>query len=324
MSKVPRFISRQLARIYSERNLFRINSPVFLPFYHVVSNQVLPHILNYPFRNIDAFEKELDFMLSHFKPVSLSELIHIDKTDEKIFHISFDDGLKECAEIIAPLLIKKGVPATFFINSGFVDNKDLFHRYKASLILSGLRKNENKNALKLLKEHNLNGSGILQTGIEQKEILNTAAKMLGIDFQEFLSIQKPYLSTKQILSLKEQGFSIGAHSVNHAEFYKLSEDEQFGEIKRSIDWLLEKINPSVKSFSFPFTDNGVSRNLITRLRKENICDITFGTAGLKYDECDSHFQRFPVEQKGDFILNLKTEWIYFIIRDKLGKSIVKH
>ena len=49
--------------------------------------------------------------------------------------LSFDDGLVECHQVIAPLLMTKGVPATFFLNNHFIDNRDLFFRYKASLII---------------------------------------------------------------------------------------------------------------------------------------------------------------------------------------------
>ncbi|NCB09485.1 MAG: hypothetical protein EOM73_15150, partial [Bacteroidia bacterium] len=120
MRKTLRLTSKQLGRVVPAKALFKLATPPFLPFYHVVSDQKLPHIQNYPFRTVRQFQSELDFFLKHFKPVSLQYLIENPKTTEKIFHISFDDGLKECAEIIAPILLQKGIPATFFINPGFV------------------------------------------------------------------------------------------------------------------------------------------------------------------------------------------------------------
>lgn len=324
MKEFPRFVSFQLGRLFSVQSLLKINTPVFHPFYHVVSNEKLPHILNYDYRNTAQFEKELDFYLKYFKPVSLSELMTEKKSDRKIFHLSFDDGLKECAEIIAPVLLKKGIPASFFVNPGFVDNHRLFHKYKASLILGKLKESPDLKAEQILREQNLNGEQILKASILQENILDEIAVLLGINFDEFLAKQKPYLSTAQILKLKEQGFSIGAHSFYHSEFWKISEEEQFKEIKSSMKWLLEKINPKIKAFSFPFTDSGVSLNVMKALKKENICDITFGTAGIKYDELEWHFQRYPVEKNGDFLLNLKAELVYFKLRKQIGKATVKH
>jgi peptidoglycan/xylan/chitin deacetylase (PgdA/CDA1 family) len=324
MNIFPRFISKQIGRLIPDQMLFNSRAPIFLPFYHVVSNQKLPYILNYPYRNSKHFEEELDYYLKFFKPVALEYLINNTQTNEKVFHLSFDDGLRECAEIIAPILLKKGIPATFFVNSGFIDNQALFHKYKASLILSALMAAPNSKAGLFLKSNGLNRGNILQSSINQVGILDEAANILGIDFSAILKNEQPYLTTQQVLTLKESGFSIGAHSQNHPEFWKISEEKQLIEIKGSMDWVVEKFNPTIKTFSFPFTDSGVSLNLLQKLKSENICDLTFGTAGLKHDECTTHFQRYPAEQKKDFKLNLKSEWVYYKFRKAIGKATVTH
>lgn len=324
MNEFPRFVSKQFGKLIPFQQLLKLKTPVFLPFYHVVSNEKLPHIVNYNYRNISQFENELDFYLKYFKPVSLAELISEKDSDKKIFHLSFDDGLKECAEIIAPVLLKKGIPATFFINTGFVDNERLFHKYKASLIFNRLLEKSVQQAEKVLKEHNLSGKDILKAAFHQDEILNETAGLLKIDFIDYLKTHKPYLTTDQILKLKSDGFSIGAHSFSHPEFWKISEHEQLDEVEKSMQWLVENINPEIRAFSFPFTDSGVSRKVLNTLKTENICDVTFGTAGVKYDVIDSHFQRYPVEKEGDFLLNLKEEFVYLALRKIIGKATVKH
>ena len=156
-----RYISRQLARFYNDEYLFKARTPVFLPFYHVVSDSKLPHVLNYPYRNTHQFIRELDYLLTHFNPVSLEDLLSKENIGKPVFHLSFDDGLKECTEVIAPLLVNKGIPATFFINSGFVDNKTLFHRYKASLIQTSLSQKENPEAMQFLNHHEIDLQNIL-------------------------------------------------------------------------------------------------------------------------------------------------------------------
>jgi len=324
MNEFPRFVSKQFGKLVPLQSLLKLTTPVFQPFYHVVSDEKLPHILNYKYRNVSEVEKELEFYLQHFKPVSLDELLKTKNGHRNIFHLSFDDGLKECAEIIAPVLLKKGIPATFFVNPGFVDNQKLFHKYKASLILNHLKMIPDFQVERFLKKHHLQGEYILKATILQENILDEAATILGINFNDFLENQKPYLTTIQILNLKNEGFSIGAHSFNHPEFWKISEKEQMKEVKKSMNWLSEKINPAIKAFSFPFTDSGVSLKVLESLKSENICDVTFGTAGIKYDELEYHFQRYPVERPGDFVQNLKAELVYFVLRKQIGKATVKH
>ncbi len=295
-----------------------------MPFYHVVSNEKLPHILNYPYRNTKQFEKELDFFLRHFEPVSLKELAEKQNLKHNSFHLSFDDGLRECADVIAPILLKKGIPATFFVNTAFINNKNLFHKYKASLILNRLREKENTEVVKLLSKSGLKSKEILKASISQTRILDQAARLLDVDFSEFLENQKPYLTTSQLIRLAKKGFSIGAHSHKHPEFENLSTFEQLEEIKTSMKALKQLVRTSVKAFSFPFTDWGVPAEVLQKIRGEHICDITFGTAGLKYDEFEFHLQRYPVEKTGSFLSELKGEWVYFILRDWIGKSTVKH
>jgi peptidoglycan/xylan/chitin deacetylase (PgdA/CDA1 family) len=324
MRNFPRFVSKQIGRVLPEQKLFNTNAPPFLPFYHTVSNKNLPYILNYPFKNSTQFEKELDYYLKYFNPVSLDYLAENPKPNNNVFHLSFDDGLRECEKLIAPVLLKKGIPATFFVNSGFANNRSLFHRYKASLILSELKSNPNSDVELLLKKGGLNQENILQANISRVEILNNAAELLKINFSEFLQNEKPYLTSDQIDKLKKQGFSIGAHSENHPEFWSISEEDQYNEVKQSMDWVVQNFNPQIKTFAFPFTDSGVSLKLLQKLQSENICDLTFGTAGLKYDECKNHFQRYPAEQAGNFKLNLKSEFVYFKLRHIIGKSTVKH
>lgn len=324
MVNFPRYISKQIGNFFPADKLFQNKTPVFHPFYHVVSNTRLPYILNYPFLNEKQLEQELDYYLKYFEAVSLVDLYKNPKTSEKVFHLSFDDGLRECAEIIAPLLLKKGIPATFFVNSAFVDNKELFHRYKASLILSKIRHSPNLEAETLLHKNGLDRNNILRANFSQNNILDAAAKLLELDFTTFLNQNKPYLTSEQIKKLSKDGFSIGGHSHKHPEFWKISEKQQLKHITKSMDWVNENINTDIKAFSFPFTDVGISAKLIKRLKDENICDITFGTAGLKYDEIDSHFQRYPAEQLGNFRENLKSEFVYFKLRKIIGKETVRH
>jgi peptidoglycan/xylan/chitin deacetylase (PgdA/CDA1 family) len=261
--------------------------------------------------------------MKHFRPVPLSDLIH-KNPDGKHFHLSFDDGLRECAEVIAPLLIQMGIPASFFINTAFTDNKKLFHRYKASLILSHLKKNPHAEAEQFLLRENLNGEKILQAKIAQTPLLDTVANLIGLNFDEFLRQQQPYMSTEQIKKVASQGFTVGAHSHNHPEFAEISFEKQMAEVRTSMGQLGEIVKTEIRAFSFPFTDSGVSGKLLRAIHQEGLCDVTFGTAGIKYDSAGRHRQRYPVEQPGNFYENLKAEILYYMIRKPLGKATVNH
>ncbi len=124
------------------------------PFYHVVSDADLAHVRHlFSYRNTSEFKEDLDFFLRHYKPLGLSDLLVSLKNDgtlpKKSFLLSFDDGFREIYDTVAPILREKGVPATFFLNSAFLDNKHLFYRHKASVLVDVVQKSNQKAAEKI-------------------------------------------------------------------------------------------------------------------------------------------------------------------------------
>ncbi|MGM0532563.1 MAG: polysaccharide deacetylase family protein [Bacteroidota bacterium] len=104
---------------------------ILLPFYHTVSDLRLPHISHlYPLKTKRQFISDIDYLCKHFTPISIDELkdkIHRDQSIKKpVFHLTFDDGLKEVYTEIAPILVEKGIPATIFLNTDFIRIKLIY------------------------------------------------------------------------------------------------------------------------------------------------------------------------------------------------------
>lgn len=322
MKETLRHIAKQTGRIIPFRLLTRFSYPVLLPFYHVVSNEKLPHIYNYSYRNEQQFIDELDFLLRYYKPVELSILLKPEMQDKKVFHLSFDDGLRQCFDVIAPILARKGIPATFFINPAFTDNRQLFHRYKASLLVNHIFNHPAD--IHYLRNSGYDTRSVLSIPYNLSPILDEVALKMGVSWTDFLNEYKPYLTTMQVQQFVDQGFTIGAHSWDHPEFWLLDESDQYLQIKQSMDWIAEKFNPELKVFAFPYTDSGIRGNLFNRLSEEKICDLTFGTAGLKSDSLTGHLQRMPCETISRIQNTLKGEMTYHFMRMIIGKSRVTH
>ena len=286
------------------------NLPVLLPFYHVVSDRELPFRSNYNYPSVSKFEADLDFLLSKFRPIELDDLLS-GKNLSKRFHLSFDDGLAECHDIIAPILKKKGIPATFFINPSFVDNRDLFHRYKAAEITNQLKAKNIQ--IKLQKTYaDINS-------------LDELAADLEMNWAEMLKEKKPYMSKSQVQHLQDEGFTIGAHSMDHPEFWLLDEESQLEEIRESMSWVSQMFSPKIKAFAFPFTDVGVSDLVFKTCHEENLFDISFGTAGLKKDLIDRNFQRLPMENNRGLNARdlLKEEYLGYRLKKMVNRHIAR-
>jgi len=326
----------ELARFFNTDFLLKISSRnAIVPLYHTVSDQNLLHIKHlYPVKSTKAFIKDLDFLLKYFAPISYfdyTKALQEGKNFNKpSFLLTFDDGLKEFFTVIAPILKQKGIPALCFLNSGFIDNKELFYRYKVSLLINYIKENKlNKMVLNtfslVFKSEDKFFDTLLKAKYSDNCFLDEIAYSIDFSFNHFLRTQQPYLTTEQIKTLIQQGFCFGAHSINHPLYAHLTLKEQLNQTQYSLYTICKQFNLNYKAFAFPFTDTGIKRDFFTEIYKNNIAEITFGTGGLKTDEYEKNIQRIPMEQdlkSAKSIIN--TEIIKAILRTATGKNKVLH
>lgn len=307
---------------------------MIFPLYHAVSDLAPPHLLElYKIKSVREFEKDLDFLLHTFIPVTMDEVINMKgKPSKPSFHLSFDDGLREVTDFIAPILSRKGIPATFFINPDFVDNKDLFFRYKASALVhfaASYEKEYWKDFHDYCSEQNLKRNSLrkicLSINYKDRQHLDRIAEILGFSFGMYLKEFKPYLSTSQLEDLVKQGFTIGSHSMDHPEYMGLNGKEMLHQTLQSSSWVREKFHQKYSLFAFPFSDMGIGREFFHAIgfNDKPLIDLSFGTAGIKKDPCNLHKQRIPLEGynlTGSSVIF--SEYLYYFLKMPFGKNII--
>ena len=180
------------------------------------------------------FSDDIDFILSRYWPIELRDVILCVKNMGKLpanrFLLTFDDGFREIHDIVAPILISKGVSATIFISSAFLDNKDMCFGNKASLLIEKIQKGITAEArveiMKLLpglsNPRSKLDEEILKIDYRHREIVDEIANIVGLDIRAYLKEIRPYLSSSQVGDLINNGFSIGAHSIDHPDYSRLS------------------------------------------------------------------------------------------------------
>jgi peptidoglycan/xylan/chitin deacetylase (PgdA/CDA1 family) len=115
------------------------NRYVILPYYHMVSDTPQPHVYPlYRHRTVTEFCADLDWLSAHYKPIRWDEIDACERAKQPAFCLTFDDGFKEFYTIVAPILEEKRIPCVCFLNSDFVDNKDLMFRNKEALEKLGI------------------------------------------------------------------------------------------------------------------------------------------------------------------------------------------
>ena len=254
--------------------------PVLFPCAHMVSDDKPVHVRHlYPFKDIRKFSDDLDHLARHFRPIDIPEIIECLRQGRELprnsFLYSFDDGFSEMHSVVAPILKRKGLPAIFFLNPDFLDNKKLFYRCKISLIIHRLEAKGTISAsrlqvasqLGLPKESTVDDLRKALLGMDQSHdpVLDLIAESLDMSFEDYLSTIKPFLNTDQVNDLVKDGFRIGGHSMDHPVFEKIPLEKQLSQACDSVDMLVKQFNLPYRLFAFPFSDRNISSQFFDRI-----------------------------------------------------------
>ena len=127
--------------------------------------------------------------------------------------LTFDDGFSEIYHVIAPILMNKGIPATFFLTTACLDNQELAHHNKISLLIEALSKVESPavkdEVSRILAKHTAERASIprtlLKLSFQDGEAVRRIAATVGCDFHSYLAECQPYLTSEQVHKLIDWG-----------------------------------------------------------------------------------------------------------------------
>lgn len=301
---------------------YRPPAGVLFPYAHIVSDAVPSHVRHlYSVPSIAKFKSDLGFLCREYRPLRLSELDQIpqfrnSRPSPRYFTLSFDDGMREVYDIIAPILHDKGIPAIFFLNSATIDNKQLMWRHKISLLIERSRQTPARipPQFKVRSAQELAVKLRALRSIDQ-HILNDVARFYELDFDEYLRSEKPYLTSDQILELALKGFEFGAHSESHPYFNEMTTREQMEQVSNSVGFI-RTLGISCRYFAFPFHDNGVSSSVFKHIAELGLV-LSFGTSEARVDPISFSFQRFSLDGNN-------VDWsIQDLLKQLSAKSIVR-
>ena len=321
---IYKFSSKKMFFLFKEKEIF--------PYYHLVNNEKVLHINHlYPFKNLKTFKSDLEFLIQNYKPLEPKNVF--EKISKGSFLLTFDDGLEEVYSVIYPILKQNGIKAIFFINPDFVDNLNSLYKHDISIIINHIQsinfeKQEIKKICELLKINFLSEKQFIKDlkniRFKDRHKLKTALKLLNINIENYLKINKPYITKLQISEMIKDGHYFGGHTMSHPQLSELSFSEQKKEIIDSIDWLKVNFDINYSLFAFPFSDKNISKKLINELFQYDKNIILFGNQGFKKDFDERIIQRFSLENPRKSIAKqIVTENLYMIFNKLIGKYQIK-
>ena len=274
------------------------------PYYHLVNDEKVAHIENlYAYKNSSQFKADLKLLVANYKPIDPKNLF-VNVEVKNSFLLSYDDGLEEVYSVVFPLLQQYNIKAIFFINPNFVDNKESLYKHDISIIIKHLKENNfDKNEVKTIA--NLIGIDFITNEdfveklksipFSQRSKVKEILAFLSIDIDLYLKEQKPYISKQQIKEMLDAGHYFGGHTMSHPPLNQLTHLEKKKEIIDSMEWLKINFGISYSLFAFPFSDKGISKQLLQELFEYDPNIRLFGNSGLKKDIDNRIIQRFSLE-----------------------------
>jgi len=287
---------------------------VCVVLYHAVADRTPTHLKHLlPCRDVASFRRDLEFFLRRFEPISLEQLIDGVARGASLprnsFHLTCDDGLREAAEVIAPICREKGIPATFFVTTGFLDNRRLWQRHLGSVLLDRVERTSEDRREQLWRAFCSATSSrtaprwrefLISHDTELRPRLDTLAEALGFDQASYLRDVRPYFDSSDVARLLRDGFTIGAHSVRHPYFPAIAADQQVCEAVDSLSQLESGFGIVCRTFAFPFGADGVGPEFYKTVQANHPVDLFLGVGAGSVPSADGCLDRIPFDFGADF------------------------
>ncbi len=268
--------------------------------YHLVSEQTPPHVRHlYPCKTPEAFERDLSYLKKHCHLVGHEDIAAHRKLGRDLpknaVTLTFDDGFAECFSVARPLLQKYSIPATFFVIANCIDNRAMMFRSKISLCFGRLADLPLGAAEDLLArfrsrfERPFENLGAVRSWLDGLEFEDTAhvdaaCDMLGVDVARILREEKPYLTCSEILQLRSEGFTIGAHTCNHPRLHRMKWEDARREIVDSCRAVQDLTGQDDVPFAIPFEGLSLRRDRLAELRRTHpVLSLVYDSHNLMKD-----------------------------------------
>lgn len=301
LSALGRRAGAQLLRLLPLRVYGRVIPREVIGFcYHLASDRALPHVRHlYPYKSPAHFEADLLFLLRRFRVVSHAELLEARRSGRPLppgsVYLSFDDALAECFSVVRPLLLKHGVPCTFFLPTAVLDNRWMMAAQRVSLCVEALAlRGAGKEDLAELRALGapVDDAGALggwlrraarDPGSPGVAAADRLLARLGVEVDAYLREERPYLTREEARTLRAEGFTLGAHTRTHPHLGSLGDPARVEEeIVESCREVAEMAGEESVPFAFPYDARGVERAFLRELAAAHpVVGTLFGVEQLR-------------------------------------------
>ena len=177
--------------------------------------------------------------------------------------VTFDDGYENNHSLAAPILEKAGVPATFFVTGGAIDDGVMRNDLVIEAVASsgGSPKLADEYAFLERPKAGASPSDIVSTLLQQLKYrpMDERWEIARRLYSDNVGNELPRLmmTRDQVADLTTRGFEVGGHTINHPILKELSDAEASEEIHACSEWVRSVTGSLPKTFAYPNGRPGV-------------------------------------------------------------------
>lgn len=206
------------------------------------------------------FGAQLDMLVDAFNVIGLREArarLDSAKLPPRAVSITFDDGYANNCDVALPLLQARGLPATVFVATGFLDGGRMFN----DTVIEAVRRAGPELDLSSvgLGRYSLPDVAARRRAIDQilpaiKHLIPDERRAKAECIAEAVGAQLPgnlMMTEAQARRLADHGIELGAHTVNHPILTSVPSEVARTEIRQSRQRLEEITGRPVRCFAYP-------------------------------------------------------------------------
>ena len=177
--------------------------------------------------------------------------------------ITFDDGYENNHSLAAPILEKAGVPATFFVTGGAIDDGVMWNDLVIEAVANsgGSPRLADESASLERPKASANPSQIVSALLQQLKFrpLDERWEIARRLYSDNVGDEPPRLmmSREMVSDLSTRGFEIGGHTINHPILKELPDEEARKEITGCREWVTTVTGAAPIAFAYPNGRPGV-------------------------------------------------------------------
>lgn len=207
------------------------------------------------------FDAQMALIRRHCHPLALADAVPALREGglpPRAVAVTFDDGYADNAEVALPILLRHGVPATFFVASGFLDGGRMWNDSVAESVRRAPVGMLDLRDLQL-GSHSLASpaqrSRVAEQIIMAIKRLPQQERQARVDaICERIGVVLPddlMMTSAQVRSLAQAGMEVGAHTVSHPILRTLDAPAARQQMQGSREALERIVGAAVRSFAYP-------------------------------------------------------------------------